>query len=76
MASSSSSANRAKVFAVADKVPKSSRRYLTPKQRYPVRWDDGALFEIVDDEGDLIMCCWSWSAHLDGDNWQRVKSDN
>lgn len=74
--SSTTTRPKVKIFAMADSVPKPNRRYLTAKKRYPVKFDHGRLFEIIDDEGDTLLCCWKWSAHLDGDCWQRIEEHN
>jgi len=48
-------------------------RWLTPGRRYPISDDfgDGALYSILDDEGDPIIVRAPGCAHLDGATWRK-----
>lgn len=56
------------------KAPEGFYGHLTPNKIYDVIWNDGVLFKITDDEGSKIHCLFKKCAHINGNNWIKVKS--
>lgn len=65
-------ARRASV--VAEFVP-AENPYLTAGRPYPVISDGGALFTIIDNDGDALICRWNGCAHLRGGSWTSIEID-
>jgi len=63
-----------KVYAVADKVPRHTARYIQQGREYPVKSETNSMFEIVTPLG-LTQCAWRGSFHLDGEDWRRVERE-
>lgn len=59
------------VYAVASSV---KRGYLTAGKKYQALCDDGALFNIIDDVGDMLICRWDDCPHLGGGVWRKIES--
>jgi hypothetical protein len=64
-----------KVYARTNTVPYGCD-YITPGKAYLVTryYRGGVAFEIIDDVGDWIVCCWNECPHLDElYGWERVE---
>lgn len=62
------------VYAVADVVPEFCT-FLTAEKRYPVMGVGDGYFEIIDDEGDQIICNWRRCTYLDNRGWRRIEGE-
>lgn len=60
-----------RVFAVADTVPEERSHFIAGKP-YEVTNDNGRMFNITSETGNMAFCLWGGCAHLDGENWRRV----
>lgn len=61
-------------YAVADKVPEGCD-YITAGKEYETEMigRNYRFFTIVDDAGEIQICRWEESPHLNGGNWRRVE---
>lgn len=63
---------KTKVYAVAETVPEDCD-YITAGKLYATADVYAGLFDIEDDEGDVITAIWAGCEHLDGGNWTRLE---
>lgn len=63
---------RMKIYA---KCPPTKCEYLTSGKEYEVLEDDGEIFEIIDNEGEVVAETWFNGLHADG-NWERIVRDD
>lgn len=61
-------------YAATNDVPLRCK-YLTNGKPYAIKPDTEEGFELIDNVGDMIYCCWSECAHLAGGNWYEVTAD-
>lgn len=60
-----------KVFT--EQVPSGAEDYITAGKQYSiVTVEISGLFDIIDDEGDVISCVLDSCCHLEGLNWSIV----
>lgn len=50
--------------------------FITAGKRYEVKKEDGRLFEITADNGNIYGCLWEDCAHIGKNNWQRIEVNN